>query len=658
MKNIFYFFSLFLIMTALSGCAGNISHYELLLNRGNYLEAENKIEKDLGDIKNSKSGELVFLCQTYYKTKKYDKLFSCLDQLEKNINRGDKYLSDWNLIIAGSRQFPYDLTLIPHILRTEAYLELGNYKRALQSANLAYNLYKNMNWAIWDLQINWDRILKIRILSNLVISNAFYGNREVAKNFLSDLENEGTGFGARYFVDKEKKVALAKSYMAVGSYDKILENNIDPFLTFAHIFTLGIFKAIEENVFAYSELPKKFYRYKALYETGKTEEAKSGYDELINNPQSRHNGEIFWSLLYDRGLIYEKEGNRKTAKDYLEKAINIIESQRSSINTEANKIGFIGNKQRVYEKIISLFYDDKEYINAFEFAERSKSRALVDLLASKKELTSKSKEINSLIAELDNFENQGKSIAVNLSEKTGHSSTRGLEIKEKIKTLAPEVFTLISVSVPSPKEIQSLLKEKETIIEYYYGSNDLYAFVINRDKINAVKLDNGNFLNLAESFRKSLQDPDTKDYLELSKKLYQKIFQPLRSLIESDNIIIVPHGILHYIPFSALYDGEKFLIDKYNLSYLPSASIIRFLRDKKESHNNSSLILGNPDIGNPLYDLKYAEDEAVTISKKLPNPTVLLKNSATETAFKKNASGFRYIHLASHGLFNSDDPLN
>ncbi len=658
MKNKIAFFIKVLIILTLAGCANNISNYELLLNRGNYLEAEKQIEKNISDIKRSKSKELVFLCQSYSKTKKYSKLFACLDQLEKNIISGDKNLEDLNLMIGGSRQFPYDLTLIPHILRAEAYLELGNYYKALLSSNKAYELYKNINWAVWDLQTNWDRILKIRILNNLVISNAYYGNKELAKKYLKELEEEGTGFVGRYFVDKEKQVALAKSYIAVESYEKILENKIDPFLAFAHVFTFGIFKGIEDTVFAYSELPKKFYKYKALYETGEYEKAKSGYDELINNPKSKDNGEIFWSLLFDRAIIYEKEGVKDKAKNYLVNAIDVIESQRSSINTEANKIGFIGNKQKVYEKIVSLFYDDRDYIKSFEYIERSKSRALVDLLASKQELASKNSEVNSLIAELDKIETESKLIALNITEDERSSSKRGIEIKEKIKFVAPEVLSLISVSVTSTKDIQSLLSDKETLLEYYYGEKKLYVFLVDRDSIRAEQLDNSDFSNLIESFRKSLQSPNSTEYLELSKKLYKKIFAPIEPLIKSKKIIIIPHGILHYIPFSALYNGESFLLDKYEISYLPSASIIKFLKERGNYAPSSSLILGNPDVGNPLYDLKYAEEEAINISKELPNSTILLKSLATESAFKSEANKHKYIHLASHGTFNSNDPLN
>ena len=92
---------------------------------------------------------------------------------------------------------------------------------------------------------------------------------------------------------------------------------------------------------------------KALLETGRVSEAKDGYDRLLAIPQTRENGEIYWLLLYDRGRIAEKENNRQQAIEFYRKAVEVIEAQRASINTEASKIGFVGDKQAVYQRLIA-----------------------------------------------------------------------------------------------------------------------------------------------------------------------------------------------------------------------------------------------------------------------------------------------------------------
>mgnify|MGYP003352306214 CR=1 FL=1 len=46
--------------------------------------------------------------------------------------------------------------------------------------------------------------------------------------------------------------------------------------------------------------------------------------------------------------IAEREGQADAAAAFYQRSIAIIEAQRASINTEASKIGFVGDKQQVY----------------------------------------------------------------------------------------------------------------------------------------------------------------------------------------------------------------------------------------------------------------------------------------------------------------------
>src|SRR5207249_4650328 len=56
-------------------------------------------------------------------------------------------------------------------------------------------------------------------------------------------------------------------------------------------------------------------------------------------------------------------------------------------------------------------------------------------------------------------------------------------------------------------------------------------------------------------------------------ELYQELLAPLRTRLQADHLIFVPHDVLHYVPFHALYDGPQHLIDSFSVSYAPSATI-------------------------------------------------------------------------------------
>jgi CHAT domain-containing protein len=138
--------------------------------------------------------------------------------------------------------------------------------------------------------------------------------------------------------------------------------------------------------------------------------------------------------------------------------------------------------------------------------------------------------------------------------------------------------------------------------------------------------------------------------------LYCWLIEPFKEHLPP-HLAIVPHSVLHYLPFAALTDGERYLIDDYTLTTLPSASVLPFIRDNTGRELTSPLILGNPATeALNLRPLTYAEWEAQTIAK-LYNAQPLLGEAATESAVRERASQAGILHLAAHGEFNVYSPL-
>jgi len=101
----------------------------------------------------------------------------------------------------------------------------------------------------------------------------------------------------------------------------------------------------------------------------------------------------------------------------------------------------------------------------------------------------------------------------------------------------------------------------------------------------------------------------------------------------------------------------KFLLDRYSLRFLPSASVLKYLRPVLQNKPSHLLALGNPDLDDPRLDLAFAEGEAKLVASLYPTSRVLLRKDASESNFKKAGSVFSRIHFASHGKFQADAPL-
>jgi CHAT domain-containing protein len=137
-------------------------------------------------------------------------------------------------------------------------------------------------------------------------------------------------------------------------------------------------------------------------------------------------------------------------------------------------------------------------------------------------------------------------------------------------------------------------------------------------------------------------------------------------------LLIVGDGPLFYLPFAALHDGERFLVERFAMACAPSASVLDpALVRRRRAGGASLLAVGNPasfrtaelmaGVREPerwrFPALPYAEEEARRVASLFPRPTVLTGNEATEETIKSLMPAARYIHFATHGLFDEREPL-
>jgi CHAT domain-containing protein len=116
-------------------------------------------------------------------------------------------------------------------------------------------------------------------------------------------------------------------------------------------------------------------------------------------------------------------------------------------------------------------------------------------------------------------------------------------------------------------------------------------------------------------------------------------------------LIIVPHGPLHYLPFHALHDSTSFLLERHEISYLPSASFLRYCREAQPAISGL-LAIGHSSNGY----LPHTVHEARTIAALFDGQT-LLEDQATMAKVRQGVFDCQTIHLAAHGDFRSDNPL-
>jgi CHAT domain-containing protein len=129
-------------------------------------------------------------------------------------------------------------------------------------------------------------------------------------------------------------------------------------------------------------------------------------------------------------------------------------------------------------------------------------------------------------------------------------------------------------------------------------------------------------------------------------------------LSEIDLINIIPHGPLHNLPFHALRQNGKFLMETHAVSYAPSSAILNYCWNKSSVLEPGQLFNGTPLlVGVPDERATQVSREVQELAKLIQESKVLLGESATLDEVKKASADCGLLHLAAHGLFRPEAPL-
>jgi CHAT domain-containing protein len=133
--------------------------------------------------------------------------------------------------------------------------------------------------------------------------------------------------------------------------------------------------------------------------------------------------------------------------------------------------------------------------------------------------------------------------------------------------------------------------------------------------------------------------------------LYRQLIEPIDSLIGNRSLILVPHHLLHYIPFQALFDGAKYLVDSHDIVYAASASVLKICREKEIQKTGEDLVLAVADELTP-----YINEEVAALRELLPNARFFVGSEAREDKLRQHGPSAGKIHIAAHGIFRADNP--
>ncbi|MCA9998016.1 MAG: CHAT domain-containing protein [Anaerolineales bacterium] len=219
------------------------------------------------------------------------------------------------------------------------------------------------------------------------------------------------------------------------------------------------------------------------------------------------------------------------------------------------------------------------------------------------------------------------------------------------------------LAISTLPEVQALLNEQTTLVSFWVLEERTIAFVVTPDdfQVVAIGVDAATLTTQVLAFTDFAENESAHPATAIT--LHTTLIAPLQPYLHTPHLSIVPHQILNYLPFAALTDGERYLMDAFTITYLPSTSTLKFLPAVADAPNyETALILGNPatgesdEFGEELSNLPYAAQAAETIAG-LFGTTALVGEAATETAVRTHIATANILHLGAHGRYNTVAPM-
>jgi CHAT domain-containing protein len=350
-------------------------------------------------------------------------------------------------------------------------------------------------------------------------------------------------------------------------------------------------------------------------------------------------------------------GDGEAALADVDAALKRVEETRSKlVPTDFFKQDFHQTQQGLYDQAIALQLDQKRDREALHSAELARSRAFLDLLASR-------------------------------------------DVRPKGQALAESAEELRSAVTATPAAADDLVmaaaRLQSTLVLYWVAEDELFIWVVTPDgrvQSRRVAVLRSKLLELiqatapfveataAGAARPAQQMIATRGAMSIAlgeapprvwRELYGLLIGPVRGLLPrapGSLVTIVPHGPLSNLSFAALQDERgRYLLEDYTLHYVPAGGVLQFTASKRrpEARAGAVLVVADPlppklsALDRPLARLPGARSEAAAISRLVPaaRATVLRDEAASETNVRDAAPRKAVLHFATHAIVRDDEPF-
>lgn len=336
--------------------------------------------------------------------------------------------------------------------------------------------------------------------------------------------------------------------------------------------------------------------------------------------------------LKGRFLASIAAGNDRQAYADLEEIRKSSESYRQSIQTEGQRNSFFSREQEFTDEAIDFLLDRGDSDAAFDLAESTSARSLLDLVTSNAGVTSED---------------------------------------------GNDDFSLDKMTAPLSREkIQAGMPDKAVILRFAVLKNRIAIWVLSKNNLETVPVDIPQvelnervtaYNKLIADYRKATYAPGA--VRSEAEWFYRMLITPVEKHLEkAGQICIIPDKTLNYLPFLTLRkpgQGE-YLVRLHSITFMPSLTTFLHCTNRARhllAASRSERLLG---IGistlekarfaelDPLLNARY---EVMSIAKYYPGSLSLINQDARKAAVTRELQRSEVVHIASHYIAEKSSPM-
>lgn len=363
--------------------------------------------------------------------------------------------------------------------------------------------------------------------------------------------------------------------------------------------------AIERKLGRKSEMAIRLSNMGSVYlAQSQYEQAVYYYKNALEISQSLNEESKTATYMSNIGVTYYNLEDYREAIKYFKKSTKLLEELRKTAAGDVKR-DYLASQITTYQDLISAYKRNNDLLNTFYTIELSRAKLLAEKLAEP--------DSKMIIPSIDQIQEEMSDEAVILI----YANVDCVYIV----VIAITKDKIFDVEISDSNFVTSAIEKYKTSLEAFIESQDKVKSIIRREKKEELQgsIDkNYNFENLINYYRYLLVNsalgdmrnvvPITKDGAatnpqvarDLSRGLYDLLIRPMAKHIQGKTeLIIVPDGILNFIPFETLIDENgKYLVEKFHIIYAPSIGVLELIEKRLYEEDRKPMLA----FGGALYD--------------------------------------------------------